>query len=370
MKKFVAKIIELAKLLVAVNDIEFGRFKRLFDQKMSQVSVDVNSVEKIKAQDLWSEWLQGKEDQMYNSAGSDDEDAKDVVYGFYINWIQPVRSKISQFMSSRTWSIITANEIWNLIESQKNDFMEVMYFGNDGKAVLALEIRDYFENFQKAAQEYMENADALVSDSGFYSELLHIKKIMGELFGEKLYRAVDEVKYAFKRIIEAQNKILKTNSGWMQNIYDNEIKKILNEFAMRSPVGGDDEAWQDYGYMFFMRMVGSQGEQYDVNTWKTLSKSFNSQFARPIIGCLDGIVNDINTFLARHHEDATGFAGRDKNARYVDEADELCEKLIGQYAELARLCKISGIKIDSYIDEAFNELKRSRDTLVVENAAV
>ena len=358
MNRIAFQLLKIARIITALDDLDFKRFKAIFDSILRNESVDVEAVGKCNGK-LYSEASVNAQ-QSVDSIGLSEEDKSEIAKEALKVWsndVRPILLKIDDFMRKGTWNILEANSIWKEIsvyESKKHTSFVLGILGG-----IMLSVDDYIKAFSNAAETYLTSSFESIDNSGFQEALEDTR--------QSIEGGIRNLGAAYKEFSERlKSGIESLRSSEMADAKGDSVKvfKALSEFdknldtmrVLSANFGG-------LFNVFFNYFIGrsSNDALYDLNRWRKMLKEFKKRFDI-IPSSFNSMLYSIDKFLMRHGKDnVISGSGRDPKALYRDDAIRCYESLKSDYINIIRSLGDSGIVFD--LDSEMSELERSIEAM-------
>lgn len=349
----------IARMITALNDVDFNRFKAIFDGMLRETSVDVSSVQKANARDfgIAAAKVYAEEARSSGESLTTDEYMKFVreASAFFAEKVRPILSKIDDFMRERTWNIAKASDIYMMIDAFSNGWYDFVNMPSR----LMLNISDYMGAFKQSAEKYMYASSSNIRESGFENKLWEFQFYLEEGIAEKLKkdyeRFQDDVKTQIEHLKNAQSAEQKGDiTGMWKEMADFDDKfssmRSFSNFTSR------DNLYK----VFFNLFIGermSASAFYDINKWTRMQQLFRKRFFI-IPSCIEKMQNAISRFLSRHSKenDAT-----DIDVLYREDAIKCYNSIASDYVNIVQALGGSGVIFN--LDYFMSGLKTAIDKM-------
>lgn len=353
MKIIAEEIRRISKLITALDDVDFRRFKDVFDRILVEKSVDVGMVMGANVRDYVANVMADEDpDFPFTDRSRVERQTIDI----YEKKIRPILRKIGSFMSGRMWIIVKANDIYNDIYKLGDDYD----FNNSAFASVRTgvckEVIDYFESFVKAANEYMDASASSPHKEEFELALGSILRYIGG-FGENLKVEYSDFEFCVKSAIEYLRAAYDAKDRGSRSLVNGALSRfdaLMENMRSKSADYGRG-LFSDTGLynLFFNFFVRSRDDAaYDLRKWQNMLVEFRKRFGI-VPRCIDGIRDAIGRFYSKH-------AGGSM-ANYRDDAIRCYDEMLGDYSNLIRALGNSGVVFD--IDEYMSKAKKALDLL-------
>lgn len=344
MHSIVASLKRIARMIVALNDVEFNRFNSIFNENLHAMSVDVRAVQQASLREI----LKSVEDtKIYNYVPSNTRDK----FAEYVKGVLfKARRMIDDFIGTGIWNLGNAVSIYNLCAGIKDGLSEMF----DGSFIweyctILGEFVDYFEAFNKSAQQYMDSSMETATNSAFNYEVENLMKMIDVGFGRELRYGINNFKTDMKRVLE------KFKEAGVSEIRGGKEKNEIEGICAH----GNTSSFTNPASVFYNVLV-PENPPMDKESWERISESFERRYRGPILQLLGRMVNAIERFLQRHDKNYSAIGGN-ASTGYYDDAHKLYSNLVNWYAQLLRVT--SNIIDLKFLDETFSTMKAELDKI-------
>ncbi len=346
-----------ARMVTALDDLDFKRFKAIFDGILRRESVDVDAVGRCTGRDYA---LASVKAQVDFDSGLSDSDKAEIYKAAFKTWsddVRPVLAKINGFMRGGTWSIMQANSIYGEVQAYEGKKRSSFVLGVLGGVMLAVD--DYLKAFANAAETYLTSSFDTIDNSGFQEALEGLRHgVEGgiETLGEDFKQFSGRIKNGIESLRASAIAEAKGDTEGVYRALSAFDRNLDSMRAVGTNFGGLFNVF--FGYF----IGGSSNESmYDLNRWKQMSKEFKKRF-EVIPSALNGMLYAIDKFLREHGMgNVISGSGRDPRAMYRDDAIRCYDSLQSDYINIIRALGNSGVVFD--LDEEMSALKVAIDAM-------
>lgn len=355
--RFAFRILKIARMITALDDLDFKRFKAIFDGILRRESVDVEAVGRCTGRDYAMASVRVQYELDSDLSDSDKAEIYKAAFKTWSDDVRPVMAKINGFMRGGTWSIMQANAIYGEVQAYEGKKRNSFVLGVLGGVMLAVD--DYLKAFANAAETYLTSCFDTIDNSGFQEALEGLRHEV-EVGLENMGGAFREFAARIKNGIESLRvSEIAEAKGDTEGVYRALSAFDRNLDSMRA-VGTNFGGLFNVFFGYFIG--GSSNESmYDLNRWKQMSKEFKKRF-EVIPSALNGMLYAIDKFLREHGRDnVISGSGRDPRAMYRDDAIRCYDSLQSDYINIIRALGNSGVVFD--LDAEFSALKTAIDAM-------
>ena len=358
MDRIAFQILKIARMITALDDLDFKRFKAIFDSILRNDSVDVEAVRKCSGRLYAAASVEAQ--QSVDSLGIGEED-KAVIYDEALKvWaddVRPVISKIEDFLRKGTWNIMEANSIWKEISDYEAKKQTSFVLGVLGGVMLSVD--DYLKAFGNAAETYLTTSFDNIDNSGFQEALESLRRsVEGSIrgLGAECKEFADRIRSGIESLRSSE---LAEAKGDTRGVYRAMSEFDRNLDSMRA-VGMNFGGLSNVFFNYFIGRASNES-MYDLNRWKQMLKEFKKRFDI-IPSSFDSMLYAIDKFLMGHGKDnVVSGSGRDPRALYRDDAIRCYDSLQSDYINIIRALGNSGVVFD--LDFEMSELKKAIDAM-------